>query len=198
MRPGDLIGFSGGDQVGLAINLFSAGWPFSRPQAWRGLSHVAIVAPLAGHGLVLWESTTLSDCPCLVCGKKLSGVHARWIDDRITEAAGSGAVIWHYPLRNPLVCDLVERLRVFCATFHGLPYDYRGAFDSRATLLACVFRRLFGRDDLSSLFCSEFCGAAHRRLDLWRPKYVSGYSPNSLTRAEIRVGVLGYPGRVYP
>lgn len=198
IRSGDIIGVSGGGWSGFGINLGSTGWPFPRPVGWRGLSHVAIVAPLKNHGQVLWESTTFCDTPCLIRRQVVAGVQAHWIDDRIREYHDCGGVVWHYPLRRPLALDLVTRLGDFLWTWRLLDYDYLGAFDARSTLIARLYRKIFSRENLRQMFCSELCGAAHKRIGLWNPKNVSGFSPNSLTRAEIKAGVLAYPGRVYP
>jgi hypothetical protein len=89
-------------------------------------------------------------------------------------------------------------MKWFLADNHGTPYDVRGAFDSRDLPIGRLYRRLAGKEDLASLFCSELCPAALRRAGVWRDENVSSYSPNRFCRTGVRRGVLAYPGVILP
>lgn len=201
IKPGDVLGFSGGDRVSRGIQVGTLSWPFARPLAWRGLSHVEIVARLPfTDRLISYCSTTLCQEPCIIKRERCSGVQAHEIADRIRWYHDRGGVAWHYPLATPLTPRAERELTAFCFAHAkaGTKYDYLGAFDSRSTALAMAHRLMLGKEDLSAFFCSEFCAAALRDAGVWQITNVSGLNPNSFARRAVRDGVLLFPGQIVP
>jgi hypothetical protein len=186
-----LIGFSSGDLLGIAINVSTLGWPFG-PVCRRGLTHVGIVAADAADRPALWEATTLCDFSCLYCGRIHDGLQSHGPMTRIKNYRGA---VWHYPLRLPL--DDIEKKQLFryAEKFHGQSYDYEGAAQSRSLCLGWLFRRS-RRENLSSLFCSEFAAAAWEAAEVWDTPNVSAWNPNRLAKVAVAVGLVGEPGRL--
>ncbi len=179
LRVGDLVGFSGYSAAGLLINLGSFGVPFF------GLSHIGVVAEFAGRA-VIFESTTLCKRPCLIQKARVSGVQCHPIDERISEYFGK---VWRYPLSCILTSLQRRRLSEFCMNKIGTPYDMGGAFRSGGKVFSWLEGKLYGQD-MQYLFCSEFCAAAHRYIDVFRNVNSSRWSPNSLIREEYEQGSL--------
>ena len=197
LHPCDILGISGGHgAIGLGIALATLSWPFTRPRYWQGLSHVAIVGPY-GENDAIWESTTLSPSRCIVCGERHSGVQAHLIDRRIREWHEAGQVIWRYRLRFPLSVTEQYRLGKYLESEHGKSYDYVGAFRARDLLIAWARRALWLREDLRTLYCSEFAPAALREAGRWKWS-VSGLSPNRFCRLGVKREVVVYPGVILP
>lgn len=185
MKPGDLLGFSGDSWASAGINLVTYGIPF-----WS-LSHVGILGEHGGE-LLLFESTTLSDLPCLVRGECFAGTQAHRTGDIVSAYRGK---VWHYPIYRPLFDDERGRLNDFLIRHTGLPYDAIGAFRSGGIGYSWIESKL-RLADLSSLFCSEFCCAAHAAIGLFITDHVSRWSPNRFVRAERRQGLLLKPARL--
>jgi hypothetical protein len=199
LRPGDIIGFAGGGHIARSINAGTWGWPFRHPRAWRGISHVAVVAPRTtspSDSLVLFESSTLATTPCLIQGKVVQGVQCQDLKVRLQWYADRGGTAWHYSLRKPLSESAVVLLGRFCRDHIGVRYDVRGALNARSTPIAWL-RRKFTREDLTELYCNEFVGAALRYAGAWEIANVSTLSPNRFVRLGVREKVLGYPGQLY-
>jgi hypothetical protein len=176
---GDLIGFSGHDWLSAGINLGTYGIP------GLSLSHVGIIGEHHGK-IVLFESTTLSKLPCLVQGKVVSGAQVHDIADRLDSYRGRA---WHYPLYRSLFPHERRALNQFLFAHVGRPYDAIGAFRSAGIGFSLV-ESMLRRADLGSLFCSEWCAAAHATIGLFPTGNVSRWNPNRLVRAEQRAGIL--------
>lgn len=176
-EPFGLCGFSSWGRVGVVINAATWGVPF-----WH-LSHIAVAARHPDRPeLLLCESTTLADSPCIIQGRRVAGVQWHPIAERIRAYKG---LVWYYRPRSPLYHDEAARLSEFLAGMTGRHYDTPGALGARDWLLAALVR--WGRPaDLSSLFCSELCAAAGQMLDRFPPgDNASGFSPNRLARKAV-------------
>jgi hypothetical protein len=184
-QPGDVIGFSGRGLVSDLINVATYGCPRV------GLSHVAIVAEYRGQ-LVLFESTTLDDEPCLITGRRIHGVQAHPLVRRIKGYAGAA---YHYPLCRALTTDQSKKLTEFLVSMIGRPYDDIGAFRSGGEGFSYIESWLRPAN-LNSIFCSELVAAAHKYVGAWHPRNESSYNPNRLVRTELRDGVLRVPWRL--
>jgi hypothetical protein len=182
LKAGDLIGFSGFGFESCFINLMSYGIP------WWSLSHIGILAEHHGE-LLLFESTTLSDLPCEIQGKCVKGSQAHRLADRLDTYHGH---VWHYPLYRPLYDDENERLSDFLASTIGLPYDMAGAFNAGFVGFSWLQSRLH-EENLHSLFCSEWCAAAHRIVGMFRTDAANRWSPNNLIRHERRRDIVLRP-----
>ncbi|REJ65646.1 MAG: hypothetical protein DWQ31_17045 [Planctomycetota bacterium] len=185
IKAGDLIGSSGHHLLGAAINLATYGIPF-----W-GLSHVGIIGEHNGE-LLLFEATTLSDLPCVIQGKPVDGTQAHRLGARLESYRGK---VWHYPLYRPLYAFEQERLSTFLVSHIGVDYDAIGAFRAGGVGWSWIESKLY-RQNLSSLFCSELCAAAHAHIGVFRTDHASRWSPNRLCRTERRRGILLKPWRL--
>lgn len=183
IKPGDLIGFSGRAWESALINLLTYGIPRHH------ISHVGIIGEYYDE-LVVFESNQL-DMPCLVQKKISQGVQAAWIEDRLRY----DGKLWHYPLTRQLYPHEATRLNSFLLSRIGTNYDMRGAVRA-AGLAWSWWKSLFHPEDLSSLFCSELCAAAHSHVGLLRTTNVSRWSPNRLIRYERHRGILHRPQRL--
>ncbi len=183
---GDIIGFSGANFTSDAINLVTRGIP-----RWC-ISHVGIVGLHNGRP-VLFESTTLDDLPCLIRGEKFQGTQAQELSQRIEGYAGR---VWHYPLTAPLYEHEVSRLADFLHAHLGIAYDQIGAMRAGDFGGWSWLESQFNDQNLASIFCSEFCAAAHTYIGRFRTDNVSRWSPNKFLRAERRLEILGRPNRV--
>lgn len=187
-KPGDIIGFTGLGWECVAINILTYGLPkFS-------IAHVGILGEYEGE-LVLFESTTLSDVPCIIQGKLVDGVQAVRLEDRLKGYDERGGTIWHYPLHRPLYDHERDRLNEFLLDQIGRPYDKTGAMNSGGILWSWIKRR-FHDADLTDLFCSELSAAAHNHIGMMRTANVSSWSPNNFTRYETAKGIITRPWRL--
>ena len=184
-KAGDLVGFSGGGWLSAAINIATYGLPFF------GLSHIGIIGSHEGE-LLLFESTSLSRLPCLIQGKPVFGTQAHRLDDRVKVYKGK---VWLYPLVTRLYDFESERLSKFLTAFIGKNYDAIGAFRAGGIGWSWLESKL-RRENLESLFCSEYCAAAHANIGIFRTDNVSRWSPNRLARTERRRGILRKPWRL--
>lgn len=190
---GDLIGFSACTRLGITINLGTWGIP------GYGLSHVALVGPHPCHGRpILYESTSIYDQHCILQGRKVDGVQAHEILPRVLDYRRRFGRVWHYPLVRELWPEQREALLKSCIESLGTPYDNIGAFRANDLPLNTIGKLLFSHEDLVSMFCSEFCAARHRDARVFACVNASAWSPNSLTRAERRRGILGRPIELFP
>lgn len=80
-KIGDVVAFSGFGRKSLFVNLVTYGFP------WWHASHVGIIGEHNGE-LLLFESTTLSDVPCVIQGKPFKGVQAVRLKDRVATYRG--------------------------------------------------------------------------------------------------------------
>jgi len=218
-KPGDIIGFSGDSWMSATINLATYGIPY-----WD-LSHVGIVAEvidedvvvhrelasateyrtqdplpvfswtgasLKSARLLLFESTFGCPIPCEIQEKTGNGAQAHDIPGRIEQYGGK---VWHYPLYRKLRPLESRRLTSFLTKHLGRNYDAIGALRAAGRGFSWIESRL-RKEDLSSLFCSEYCAGAHAHLTLLTTHSASRWSPNLLTRVERRRGILLKPRRL--
>ncbi|MFQ5419477.1 MAG: hypothetical protein ACE5EY_03835 [Anaerolineae bacterium] len=185
LGAGDIIGFSGNSWLSAGINLATYGIPF-----WN-LSHLGILGEFRGE-LVLFESTSESTLECFIQKRLVCGTQAHRLIDCVREYGGR---VWHYPLSRKLARNEVERLSSFLVQYLGVHYDAIGAFRAGGVGFSWLESKL-REEDLSSLFCSEFCAAAHSRVGIFPTDNASRWSPNKFVRAERRCGVLQKPWRL--
>ncbi len=187
-EPAGFLGFSSCSHYGFIINLGTWGIPF-----WS-LSHVALVAehPDDGH-LVLFESTTLDETPCLFQGRSVDGVQCHEIVPRVLRYPGK---VWYYPRVNPITPEQSIKLTQFCVDHLGVAYDAVGAFRSRGAGFGWLEKRLFSHEDLTSVFCSEFEVAAENHIGAFHTGNASKWNPNSSARAHLRRGISLKPLRL--
>lgn len=113
-------------------------------------SHIGVVVRAEDQDMLLvLESTTLS-------GKK--GVQVNLLSERIQGYKGCIAL---RTLSRPISQSMSDSLRTFRAEIKGRPYE-----KSVWNLLGSIFNRVKGREDLSSLFCSELAAEAYQRMGL--------------------------------
>jgi hypothetical protein len=186
LKPGDILGFSGDSWLSASINIMTYGIP------WWSLSHVGIIGEHPQHGLLLYESTTLDDSPCVIQGKPFRGTQAQRLDTRIQNYEGK---VWHYPLYRELYTFERERLNLFLNSTIGIPYDQIGAFRAGGIGFSLLESLAF-ESDLHSIFCSEWCAAAHAQIGIFSTDNPSRWNPNRFVRAERWEGKLLRPERM--
>lgn len=185
LQPGDIIGFSGHGLVSNFINCVTYGIPH-----W-GISHVGIMGEHDGR-ILLFESTTLNDDPCEITGKCIKGSQAHSLDTRLRGYRGQ---IWHYPLYRTLYDFEAERLNDFLIDTIGRPYDDINVYRAGGIGLSWIESKLY-EPNLSSLFCSEWCAAAHTTIGILPTDNVARWNPNRLVRWERHHGLLKKPRRI--
>jgi hypothetical protein len=116
-----------------------------------GITHVAITAEYNGECLV-FESTTLEEEPCIIQGKRVSGVQAHSLD-MINKYPGH---IWEYSLAEPLTEAESKRLTAFLVSKIGTSYDAEQAVASAGPIDM--------PEDMRELFCSEYVAMALREI----------------------------------
>ncbi len=158
---GDLIVFRGNDWGSKFINAVTFG----------GYSHIGIV----GDDNLIFESTTASQPPCQILGKKIRGSQAQYSWHKIKYYPGK---MWCLPLAKDI--DQVT-LNKFLIDNVGKPYDYLGAERSGGFFWGKVMR-LLHKESLSALFCSEFVAASLDHVGYFNTGNASSWSPNSLVR----------------
>ena len=184
-RPGDLIGFSGSAWTSAFIQLVTYGIP-----GWS-LSHVAIIGEHDSKNL-LFESDENPKLPCAIRGTIAKGVQAHSIQEKIASYPGK---VWHYSLSRELYSFEQARLNGFLLSKIGDGYDKIGAIRAGGLGFSWV-ESCFHEENLNSLFCSEYCAAAHREIGLFPTDNVGRWSPNRLCRKERRMGLLLKPRRL--
>ena len=167
------------------INILTYGIP------WWNISHVGIIGEHKGE-LLLFESTTLSDVPCVIQGKPFKGTQAVRLSDRLERYSGRA---WHYPLYRPLFDAEAERLNDFLRDNIGIAYDYIGAVRAGGIGWSW-FESLLHDEDLSFIFCSELVAAAHALIGLLQTDNISRWNPNRLIRHQRWAGILRKPRRL--
>jgi hypothetical protein len=197
VKPGDIIGFSGDSWLSGFINLMTYGIPF-----WS-ISHVGIVGlniceepseDIQGNGyggLLVYESTMQSEVPCSIQKKLVSGVQAHPLQDTIDAYRGK---VWHYPLSERLSLLDALRLSRFLNGHIGREYDEIGALRAGGFGFSWI-ESMLRKEDLSSLFCSELCAAAHNEVGLMNGAHAGRWNPNLFVRRQRRRGVLSKPRR---
>lgn len=178
---GDLIAFSGANPTSDFINLVT--WGIPRFSA----SHVGIVGEYHGQKL-LFESTGLTNLPCVITGQRIAGVQAQYLDTRVASYVGKA---WHYPLYRPLYEAEAARLNDFLISKIGTKYDTIGAFRSKFALTS-----LLHENDFRELFCSEYAAAALADVGLLQTANSSSWNPNHLFRYCRWKGIIRRPVRL--
>lgn len=182
---GDILGFSSHSIDGVLINVGTYGIPF-----WS-LSHVAIIGEHEGRKL-LFESNVIPEQKCVVQDAFVCGTQAVEIERKIETYKGK---VWHFPLYRTLYDFEHERLDAFLIEYLGHNYDDSGAVDAAGKWLSWI--KSMRRDaSLNTLFCSEYCCAAHTTIGIFQTANVSRWSPNSFVREERRLGLLRKPRRL--
>jgi hypothetical protein len=185
-EPGDIIAFSGNSLISDLINVATYAIP-----RW-GISHVGIMGEASDGRLLLFESTTLDSLPCEILGRPFDGTQAHVLEDVIQRYEGR---IWHFPLCRSLYENERKRLNEFLLETISVPYDQMGAFRSAGAGLSWI-ESLFRDQDLSTIFCSEWCCAAHVNIGIFRTDNVSRWNPNRFVRAERKQNILLKPRRL--
>jgi len=187
IKAGDIIGFSGRSWISAAVNIATYGIPL-----W-GISHVGIMAHAADGRLLIFESTSLDgNIPCEITGKPICGTQAHSLDFILGHYDGKA---YHYPLYRALYPSENERLTAFLIGTIGVPYDMTGAFRSAGVGLSWI-ESLFRRQDLTSIFCSEWVAAAYAVTGLHPTDNVSRWNPNRLCRHLRGRNILCKPRRL--
>jgi len=179
IKTGDIIAFSGFGRKSVLVNLVTFGWPFF----WA--SHVGIIGEYKGEQL-LFESTTLSNIPCIIQKRPFKGVQGVRLANRVKTYNGR---VYHYPIYRSLFGNEEKRLNEFLLSKIGTPYDLHGGMRSATHALSWLESRFSG-EDLNYIFCSELVAAAHARIGLLQTSSASRWNPNRLIRYERRTGIL--------
>lgn len=186
-QSGAIIGFSGClDPVANTINICTGGIP------GIGIHHVGIILEHEGEPWLYESTTNKNRPPCGITGKLIKGVQAHPLQ-QIQEL--ETATIWHYPLRRKLYEHEEKRLGNFLGSKIGLPYDLAGAIRSGGIVFGLA-EMFLHPENLSSLFCSEFCAASLIDTGLMDSADASRWNPNKLTRYLRRSGKCGKPSRL--
>lgn len=185
-KPGDIVGFSGTRLPSVLINLGTWGIPF-----WS-ISHVGIIGEYHGDRL-LFEADAFPSLPCVIQGKPFRGTIAVHLGDRL---AGYQGKAWLYPICRPLYAFEQDRLNQFLLDHLGIPYDNVGAVRSAGVGFSWFEQIVFGEEDLSYIFCSEYAAAAHREIGLLRTDNINRFNPNRLIRVERQKRILLRPWRL--
>jgi hypothetical protein len=179
IKTGDIIAFSGFGHKSAIINLVTFGIPF-----WWA-SHIGIIGKYNNEQL-LFESTTLSNLPCVIQNKPFKGVQGVRLADRLSTYSGR---VYHYPIYRPLFGFEEDRLNEFLFEKVGTPYDTSGGMRSATHGFSWLESRFKG-EDLNFIFCSELVAATHARIGLLQTSSASRWNPNRLIRYERRTGIL--------
>jgi hypothetical protein len=185
-NPGDIVGFSGRNLASDIINVGTYAMP-----RW-GLSHVGILCPHPDYGLLLYESTTFNSHPCVIQKKAFQGTQAQYPRDKVFTYDGR---VWLYSLNKPLNDIELLKLQVFLNGTIGTPYDMIGAFRSGGEGFRYMESKMHS-ENMSSIFCSEWCAAAMREMERFSTDDVSKWNPNALCRELLRSGEVISPVRV--
>jgi hypothetical protein len=159
METGDILLFQGKGLISAAIMHFTK-------SPW---SHVGMVIK-SDIGVLVWESTTLSNIPDIVSGKCRKGVQLTSLADRISAYDG---IIGYRKLTTERDADFHAKLAEFRAECRGKPYEKNRMELIRSALDGKLFAQ--NTEDLSSLFCSELVAEMYQR---W------GFMPDSIPSNE--------------
>lgn len=192
-KPGDILGFTSFDWLGLGINALTFGLKCRK----IGYSHVALVEDSKNYpeyprlqGLLVYESTILCPNPCLCCGEMLKGVQFQRFYDKIRTYPGP--VYW-FRGNLPQNYSILYEYSVYLKEFLHTPYDLLGAFRARDfTLLEKIIYR---KKDISRLYCSELVAAIYAKFFPSVKKNLV-YSPNKLIKEFLELELIHKPVRV--
>lgn len=151
LDTGDIVLFSGKGHLSAGIKWFTgSGW-----------SHVGMVLRKPADDMIfLWESTTLSNLRDVEDGRAKRGVQLVLLSQRLQTYDGDIAI------RRLIDVDRAafkEPLEEFRGEVRDRPYE-----KSRLDLVRSAYTSWFdaGREDLSSLFCSELVAETYQRMGL--------------------------------
>lgn len=159
----DLVLFSGKGRI-------SQGIKFGTRSRW---SHVGMVVVSPELGVLLAESTTLSDVPDIVTGEAIKGVQLVLLLNRLQAYRGDVAI--RHLLDVERDARTMRTLLDLRHEFHGRPYE-----KDELELIRSAYDGPGGRntEDLQSIFCSELVAECWQRLGLLTEDVPSNeYSP---------------------
>ena len=148
LKSGDLVFFSGKGLISWVIQIGT----------WSKWGHVGMVIENE-KGLLLWESTTLSDCVDVYTGVAHDGSMTVDLQGRIDSFDGDVAV---RRLRVPLSDEQQRVLEATRKEFEGREYE-ASIYELLSSLLDV---REDQKEDLSTLFCSEQSAEAYQRMKI--------------------------------
>lgn len=184
-RNGDIVGCTSNGWVSGVINVGT----FAAPG--HGVSHVGIIS-LYGAEPLVYESTTFGRPPCILQAREVRGAQAHKLDDWLKFGMDK---VWHYPMRRELYEDEALRLRYILDRTLGTPYDLVGALRSGG-FLSRMWHSVLHKEDLASVFCSEFVAQALVEVGVLQTANASSWNPNRLCRTLVKNGVCGRPSRI--
>jgi hypothetical protein len=150
LRTFDLLLFSGEGIISSVIKT-------ATNSEW---SHVAVVLNLEEFDQVLiYESTTLTNVPDLVTGRRVKGVQLVQLSSRLEDYKGDVVIRFLHGERTRRQGELAAH---FMREFHGRPYETNQLEMIRAALDTGMSQR--NQPDASSVFCSEMVALLYRRI----------------------------------
>ena len=150
LKTGDIVLFSGKGRISEIIK-WATGSKYS---------HVGLIVYLEGIDLVaIWESTVLSNVADIETGMMTKGVQLVPLSDRIGHYKGDG--IFVRKLNNPLTDDMLQKLWDFRKAMTGKAYETH-----KLDLLKTLWENFSGKEDLSSVFCSELTAESLQKMGL--------------------------------
>jgi hypothetical protein len=159
------------------------------------------------EGKLLVESTTLLDSPCRVKGKRIAGVQANDINERITQYTSKGGTVevWRLAPKSRLLPWQRDYLATYAYHHYlGKPYDTRQAVGSGANVAKWWLKKRlgwagFGAEDRTKFFCSECNICQLQDIGLFLTDYSlcglkfdvnpSDYSPAEFRRSVCSLGL---------
>lgn len=188
-EPGDIFACWGSDWISRGISLPTSSLIGPRGLRWAP-SHVAIAcqrfAPNESQ-CFWWESTSLTDRPCLESHRTVSGVQVHTIGARMQDYLQAGGRVSVYRLSrfDKLSHDERIDLRLFLYGLIAEEYDTLGAVVSGTRLIRHV---TLWRNQLDTMFCSEMIAVVLQWLTLMCRENPSVFTPGRLLRQLVTQG----------
>lgn len=188
-RAGDIAACFGTDATSRMIQ-FCTYWPLASAGLRIPPSHVAILSPDERGKIRWWESTTLSDRPCLSNKKPVNGVQVHQIEDRITDYLTSGGKVVIYRLVQIDELDPTEVARLYrmLQRFVNRRTSYDAAGAAISGLRVMQLLRLLPAANNDRLFCSELISAVLQRLCRMNRDNPTRFNPGRLIRTLVYEG----------
>lgn len=197
-EPGDVLACFGTGGTSRRISLGTS-VPIGTRRLRFAPSHLAIIGEHDGD--CRWfESTTLSERPCVIQNKLVDGVQAHEPADRVRDYCLGRDWLGHgrvdvYRLSPIDRLDDGERellSRMLVQDFLGVGYDTGGAM-----LAGVISRPIFDRfhwvaSDLHSVFCNELVCAVLQRLGRMNKQNPGKHNPGSTVRELVQTGVYAW------